>query len=54
MSLSLGLEWKLTFSISVATAEFSRFAGILSAARETSIKTQKDSLENFLVGEYEI
>jgi len=30
--LSLGLEWKLTFSSPVATAEFSKFAGILSAA----------------------
>ena len=30
--LSLGLEWKLTFSSLEATAEFSRFAGILSAA----------------------
>ena len=29
--LSLGLEWKLTISIPVATAEFSRFAGISSA-----------------------
>ena len=29
---SLRLEWKLTFSSSVATAEFSKFAGILSAA----------------------
>ena len=29
---SLGLEWKLTFSSPLATAEFSRFAGILSAA----------------------
>ena len=29
---SLGLEWKLTFSSSVATAGFSKFAGILSAA----------------------
>ena len=29
--LSLGLEWKLTFSIPVATAEFSKFAGILNA-----------------------
>ena len=28
---SLGLEWKLTFSGPVATAEFSKFAGILSA-----------------------
>ena len=28
----LGLEWKLTFSILVATAEFSKFADILSAA----------------------
>ena len=30
--LSLGLEWKLTFSNPVATAEFSKFADILSAA----------------------
>ena len=30
--LSLGLEWKLTFSSPVATAEFSKFAGILKAA----------------------
>ena len=30
--LSLGLEWKLTFSSSVAIVEFSKFAGILSAA----------------------
>ena len=30
--LSLGLEWKLTFSSPVATAEFSKFAGMLSAA----------------------
>ena len=29
---SLGLEWKLTFSNPVATAEFSKFAGILSTA----------------------
>ena len=30
--LSLGLEWKLTFSSPVVTAEFSIFAGILSVA----------------------
>ena len=30
--LSLGLEWKLTFSSPVATAEFSKFPGILKAA----------------------
>ena len=30
--LSLGLEWKLIFSSPMATAEFSTFAGILSAA----------------------
>ena len=30
--LSLGLGWKWTFSSPVATAEFSKFAGILSAA----------------------
>ena len=29
---SLELEWKLTFYNPVATAEFSKFAGILSAA----------------------
>ena len=29
--LSLGLEWKLTFSSPVATAELSKFAGIFSA-----------------------
>ena len=30
--LCLGLEWKLTFSSLVVTAEFSKFAGIFSAA----------------------
>ena len=30
--LSMGSEWKLTFSSPVAIAEFSKFAGILSAA----------------------
>ena len=30
--LSLGLEWKLTFSSPMATAEFSKFAGMLNAA----------------------
>ena len=30
--LSLGLEWKVTFSCPVAIAEFSKFAGILNAA----------------------
>ena len=30
--LSLGLEWKLTFSSPVATVEFSKFTGILNAA----------------------
>ena len=34
--LSLGLEWKLTFSSPVATAEFSKFTGILSAALLTA------------------
>ena len=29
---SLGLEWKLTFSSPVATADFSKFAGVLSVA----------------------
>ena len=31
IKVTLGLEWKLTFSSPVATAEFSKFAGILSA-----------------------
>ena len=30
--LSSGLEWRLTFSSPVSTAEFSKFAGILSVA----------------------
>ena len=30
--LSLGLEWKLTFSSPIATTEFSKFSGILSVA----------------------
>ena len=33
---SLGLEWKLTFSSPVATAEFSKFAGILGATLLTA------------------
>ena len=33
----LGLEWKLTFSNPGATAEFSKFAGILSAALLTAL-----------------
>ena len=32
IAFSLGLEWKLTFSSAMATAECSKFAGILSAA----------------------
>ena len=34
--LCLGLEWKCTFSSPVATAEFSKFAGILSASTFTA------------------
>ena len=34
--LSLGLEWKLTFSSPVATAEFFKFAGILRATLTAS------------------
>ena len=30
--LSLGLEWKLTFSSPVTNAEFSKFAGILNTS----------------------
>ena len=36
LSLSLGLEWKLTFSSPVATAEFSKFTNIMSAALLTA------------------
>ena len=36
--LSLGLEWELTFSSPVATAEFSRFADILSVALSQNLK----------------
>ena len=32
LALTLGLEWKLTFSSPVATVQFFKFAGILSAA----------------------
>ena len=35
--LSLGLEWKLIFSSPVATAEFSKFAGIFSATLRTKL-----------------
>ena len=34
--LSLGLEWKLTFSSRVATAEFSKFAGIFECSTFTA------------------
>ena len=34
--LSFGLEWNLTFSNPVATAEFSKFAGILSCSTFTA------------------
>ena len=34
--LSLGLEWKLIFSRPVATAEFSKFAGVLSSTLTAS------------------
>ena len=34
--LSLGLEWKLTFSSPVATAEFSKFAGIIECSTFTA------------------
>ena len=36
--LSLGLEWKLTFSSPVATAEFSKFAGTMSAYLSLTLK----------------
>ena len=40
---SLGLEWKLTFSSPVATSEFSKFAGILSAALYQSFRIWNSS-----------
>ena len=44
--LSLGLEWKLTFSSPVATAEFSKFTGILSAAQYHSITASSFRISN--------
>ena len=41
--LSLGLQWKLTFSSPVATAEFSKFAGMLSAALSSSFRIWNNS-----------
>ena len=41
--LSLGLEWKLTFSSPVATAEFSIFAGILSKMPASSFRIWNSS-----------
>ena len=55
--LSLGLEWKLTFSSPVATAEFSKFADILSAtlrkAKETisKVKRQPSEWEKIIASE---
>ena len=43
--LSLGLEWKLTFSSPVATAEFSKFAGILSATRVNPLPSPNPGTE---------
>ena len=45
--LSLGLEWKRTFSSPVATAEFSKFAGILTAA------LSQHHLSGFEIGQLE-
>ena len=45
--LSLRLEWKLTFSSPVATAEFSKFADILSAA------LSQHHLSGFEIGQLE-
>ena len=42
--LSLGFEWKLTFSSPVTTAESSRFAGILSATLTESFRKRANSL----------
>ena len=41
--LSLGLEWKLTFSSPVATAEFSRFVGILAPFTALSFRIWNSS-----------
>ena len=45
--LSLGLGWKLTFSSPVATTEFFKFAGILSAA------LSQDHLSGFEIAQLE-
>ena len=48
---TLGLAWKLTFSSPVATAEFSKFAGILSSMQETQVWSLgwEDTLEEEMV-----
>ena len=46
--LSLGLECKLTFSSPVATGEFSKFAGILSAARKVMLKILQGRLQQYV------
>ena len=48
--LSLGLEWKLTFSSPVATAEFSKFTGILSAVQYHSITASSFRISNSSTG----
>ena len=48
--LSLGLEWKLTFSSPVATAEFSKFAGIFSVAQYHSITESSFTICNSSTG----
>ena len=44
----LGLEWKLTFSSPVATAEFSKSAGIMSQQWNIGIQVSESLLSNFL------
>ena len=50
--LSLVLEWKLTFSSPVATAEFSKFVGILSAADWTRLPCECPGVSNGGVGRW--
>ena len=55
--LSLGLEWKLTLPSPVATAEFSKFAGILTcllrnlyAGQEATVRTGHGTTDWFEIG----
>ena len=47
--LSLGLEWKLTFSSPVAAAEFSIFAGILNSTEQSAAYCSTRTASSFRI-----